>query len=117
MNLEAGFEIQTLSTTLPSTFTSTLTTTEHVTEKSSAIENELMELMNITSRFEGERILVMPEYVKDISLLTLFGILVLKVLIDFGCFLRRKRRTHHPINLNDLSSGSSQSILNTTKLK
>ena len=117
MNLEAGFEIQTLSTTLPSTFTSTLTTTEQVAEKSSTIENEIMEVMNITSRFDGGRILAMPEYIKDISLLTLFGILVLKLLIDFGCFLRRKRQRNHPINLTDLSSGSSQSILNTTKFK
>lgn len=116
MNLEAGFEIQTLSTTLPSTFTSTLTTTDQVAEKSSTIENEFIEEMNIT-RFDGERILAMPEYIKDISLLTLFGILVLKFLIDFGSFLRRKRRRNHPINLNDLSSGSSQSILNTTKFK
>ena len=131
MNLEPDFEIETISTamastlattltcTLTTTETSTLTSTLPITENSSITGNEYTELMNITSRFDGERILGMPEYTKDITLLSLFSILVLKVFIDLGCFLRRKRHKKHNmhINLNDLSSGSSQSIFNSTKLK
>ena len=123
MNLDPDFEIETVSTTmtctLTTTLTSTLTTTEQITEKSPTTGNEYTKLMNITSRFDGERILGLTEYSKDITLLCLFGILVLKLFIDLGCFLRRKRHKKHnmPINLHDLSSGSSQSIFNSTKLK
>ena len=123
MNLEPDFEIEPVPIVLATTLTSTLTTetsTLTITENSSYTENEYTKLMNITSRFDGERILGMPEYTKDITLLCLFGILLLKVFIDFGCFLRRKRhnrRNSNHINLNELSSGSSQSIFNSSKLK
>ena len=123
MNLDPDFEIETVSTELTSsettTETSTLTSTLTITENSPITGNDHRDLMNITSRFDGERILGMPEYTKDISLLSLFGILLLKVFIDLGCFLRRKRHKKHnmPINLHDLSSGSSQSIFNSSKIK
>lgn len=63
--------------------------------------------------------LLMPELYKDITLVSLSAILFLRVLIDLACWMKRKRqkkRHHFPMtNLDTSVSGSSVSVLNTSK--
>ena len=62
----------------------------------------------------------MPELYKDVTIVCLLAILLLRLLIDLTCWLKRKRqkkRHHFPMaNLDTSASGSSVSVFNTSKL-
>ena len=84
-NDDSIFEIETLpitNTTSTQAMTSTLPMGEPTTEKLVTTVADVTEITNITYRFNSERILGMPEFSKDITLLTVLGILVLKIVID-----------------------------------